>query len=242
MSYLQIQRNLTKQGHKLPYVHVARSVWDPRRKRSVQKRVYVGRSDESGEQVIVSKGYPAHGGKALAMAELRRRLAAGDDLEAWLRTPVAGATAVSADLPAGVSIVGDAHCLLRLAEQTRLVPLLEEAFGLEVGRVLLGLALHQAAEGRAIYLAEDWLADREVPAEMHGEGLQSDRIYALVAKVGTDQAAQERFFHQWLESRGRPKGLICDITSISTCAADWAWRRSVSRWTGGSTARPTSGT
>ena len=48
MSYLQVQRNQGTAGGRLAYVHVARSVWDPVRGRSVQRRIYIGRLEASG--------------------------------------------------------------------------------------------------------------------------------------------------------------------------------------------------
>jgi hypothetical protein len=232
MSYLQIQRNRGKKGQAFAYAHVARSVWDPVRGRSVQRRVYVGRLDASGTRLVLSKGYARGSGTAVELSELRRRLEAGEDLEAWLRSPVGGVRGGTAgqDAPAGVAIVGDAHVLLHLARETGLAVLVQEAFGAEEGLVLLALALHQAAEGRAVYLAADWLEDREVPAAMRGELLQTDRVYGLIAAAGADTAGQERFFRGWIEASGRPEALIYDITSISTYArdlelAEWGYNR-----------------
>jgi hypothetical protein len=232
MSYLQVQRNRGKKGSEFAYVHLARSVWDPARGRSVQRRVYVGRLDASGRRLVLSKGYGLRSGEAVELADLKRRLEASEDLEAWLRVPVAGpgGGVPGAGVPAGVAIVGDAHLLLHLARESGLAALVEEAFGAEDGQALLGVALHQAAEGRAVYLAGDWLEEREVPAAMRGELLQTDRVYGLIAAAGADTAAQERFFRGWIEASGRPEALIYDITSISTYArdlelAEWGYNR-----------------
>ena len=192
MGYLQVQRNTRREGGRFEYVHLAKSVWDAGRGRSVQKRVYVGRLDRSGKRLVLSKGYGGRGGTTVELAELRRRLAAGEDLDAWLRLP-AGAGAPR-DLPVGVSIVGDGHVLFSVATQTQLAALVEESFGAEDGPVLMALALHQAAEGRAVYLAADWLDDREVLPAARGERLQTDQVYTLIAAAGADQARQERFF------------------------------------------------
>jgi hypothetical protein len=222
MSYLQTQRNRGRKGGEFAYVHLARSVWDPSRGRSVQKRVYVGRLDPSGKHLVLSKGYGVRSGERVELAELRRRVAAGEDIEAWLRVPSGGTGdgAAPQDAPAGVAIVGDAHVLLALARETGLARLLEDAFGAEEGQALLGVALHQAAEGRAVYLAADWLEEREVPAAMHGELLQTDRVYGLIAAAGADTGRQERFFRGWIGVSGKPEALIYDITSISTYARD----------------------
>ena len=233
MSYLQIQRNQGRKGEPFAYVHLARSVWDPVRGRSVQRRVYVGRLEASGRRVVLSKGYGGRSGEAVELAELRRRLEAGEDLEAWLRAPVAGlgdTVSAGSSVPAGVAIVGDAHLLLHLARDTGMAALVQEAFGAEAGQALLGVALHQAVEGRAVCLAGDWLEEREVPTAMRGELLQTERVYGLIAAVGTNTVAQERFFRGWIEASGRPQALIYDITSISTYArdlelAEWGYSR-----------------
>jgi hypothetical protein len=222
MSYLQIQRNRGKKGGQFAYVHLARSAWDPTKGRSVQKRVYVGRLETAGRRLVLSKSYGLRSGEAVELAELKRRLEAGEDVEAWLRLPVVGpgGGASGGGVPVGVAIVGDAHVLLHLAREIGLAVLVEEAFGAEEGQVLLGLAMHQAVEGRAVYLAGEWLEEREVPAAMRGELLQTDRVYGLIAAAGADTARQERFFRGWIEASGRPAALIYDITSISTYARD----------------------
>lgn len=223
MSYLQIQRNRGKQGRQFAYVHLTRSVWNPAKRRSVQQRVYVGRLEASGERLRLSKGFGGRGGTVVALAELRRRLTAGEDVAAWLRAPAAGtggAGGATTAVPAGVSIVGDAQVLLHLAEETGLTRVTREAFGAETGDVLLAVALHQAAEGQAVYLAGDWLEEREVPAGMRGARLQTDQVYARLAGAGADTVAQERFFRGWLAAAGKPAALIYDLTSISTYARD----------------------
>ena len=232
MSYLQIQRNRGGTGEELAYVHLARSLWDPARGRSVQRRVYVGRLEQSGERLVLSKGYGARSGQIVELSDLRRRLESGEDVEAWLRMPAPGAlpAASGGNVPAGVATVGDAHVLLHLAREIGLAGLVEAAFGASAGPALLGLALHQAAEGRAIYLARDWLDDREVPPAMHGSLLQTDRVYGLIAAAGSDAPAQEQFFRGWIAASGRPAALIYDITSISTYArdlelAEWGYNR-----------------
>jgi hypothetical protein len=75
MSYLQIQRNRGRKGEQFAHVHLARSVWDPVRGRSVQRRVYVGRLEASGQRLVLSKGYGGRSGETVELAELKRRLA-----------------------------------------------------------------------------------------------------------------------------------------------------------------------
>ena len=68
MSYLQIQRNQRKKGGQFVYVHLARSVWDAVRGRSVQRRVYLGRLEASGLRLVLSKGSALRRGVAVELA------------------------------------------------------------------------------------------------------------------------------------------------------------------------------
>ena len=62
MSYIQIQWNRSRTGGKLGYAHLAESVWNARKKRSVQRRVYLGKLDNDGTDVIITKGFPSRAG------------------------------------------------------------------------------------------------------------------------------------------------------------------------------------
>jgi hypothetical protein len=85
MSYLQLQRNRGRGSRQLTYVHLAHTVWLPDKQRPVQKRLYLGRLDQSGTEVIISKGFPARYGTRIALDELRMQVNRGEDLEVWLR-------------------------------------------------------------------------------------------------------------------------------------------------------------
>jgi hypothetical protein len=108
------------------------------------------------------------GPASIALDELRRRVNRGEDLEAWLRMPAPGAPGALGDddPPAQVKVVGDAHVLLALAKDIALQEALIEAFGAEDALTLLSLAVYQSGEARALYLAEAWLEERELPAAM----------------------------------------------------------------------------
>ncbi|NCB64501.1 MAG: hypothetical protein EOM52_13110, partial [Clostridia bacterium] len=152
MSYVQVQTNRDGGGRETAYVHVATSEWDAAKGRSVQRRLYVGKLAPGGSDVLLSKGFGAGAGARVALAELRGRVAAGQNVEAWLRLPAAGGGG-KGDAPASVAVVGDAHVLRALALETGLEEALGAAFGDADGPALLGMAMHQTAEARPLYLA-----------------------------------------------------------------------------------------
>ena len=56
MSYIQVQKGGRANRKRAKYVHLAWNEWDANRRRSVQRRFYVGRIAEGGE-VIVNKRF-----------------------------------------------------------------------------------------------------------------------------------------------------------------------------------------
>lgn len=218
MSYVQVQSNRDRVGRKATYVHVASSEWDPVKRRSVQRRLYVGKLDPGGTEVVLSKGFGSGGGRRVSLAELRERVATGRDVEAWLRLPQA-AGAGDGEVPASVAVVGDVHVLRSLALETGLEETLVKAFGEADGQSLLGLAMHQTAEARPLYLASDWLEDRELPQALK-TGVGPGAVYALLGRIGASEDSRERFFRSWFHRHRSAKAVICDTTSISTYAAD----------------------
>jgi hypothetical protein len=222
MSYLQLQRNRGRGSRQCTYVHLAHTVWLPDKQRPVQKRLYLGRLEQSGTEGIISKGFPARYGTRIALDELRMRVNRGEDLEVWLRVPAPGTPGAwgDDDPPAQVKVVGDAHVLLALAKDIGLQDALIAAFGSEDGLTLLSLALYQSGGARALYLAEAWLEERELPAAMKLKAVGTDQVYALMVRVGANQDGRERFSRAWLQRHASARAVIGDTTSLSTYAAD----------------------
>ena len=221
MSYLQVQRNPGRRGQELSYAHLAASVWSSEKKRSVQRRLYLGRLSEDGTEVVISKGFPSRSGTHIPVEELRTRLRDGEDLEAWLRLPAGGSGRTRrSDAPARVEVVGDAHLLLTLARETGIEEILVQVFGPKDGLALLGLAIHQTVEARPLYLAGDWLAERELPPEMKGKAVSTDRVYGLIMRFGKNHDGRERFFRAWFHRHKSAHALLSDTTSISTYSAE----------------------
>lgn len=232
MSFLQIQAGKSAAGKKFSYVHLATSVWDKDKGRSVQKRLYLGKLDASGENVEMSKSFPGWRGSSLSLAELRRRAAGKECLASWLQAsgPSLPAAIPAADPPASVEIVGDVHLLLHMAQESGVGAFLDEAFGNRDGAALLGLAIQQVANGQALYLAGNWLDERQLPEGMRGEPVSADVAYGLMLRIGENGRGREQFFRSWAASLGSPRALICDTTSISSHAADlelaeWGYNR-----------------
>jgi len=221
MSYIQIQWNRSRTGEKLGYAHLAESVWNQRKKRSVQQRVYVGKLENDGTDVVISKGFSSRAGFRIPLEELRERVAKGEDLEAWLRMPTETAEVPGEiDKPACVEVVGDGHVLLTIARETGLEDALFKAVGPKDGAALLGLAFHQVVEGRPLYLAGDWLTERELPPDMRNGMVSVSGVYDLIGRVGADHDARETFFRAWFHRHKSAHAVIFDTTSISSYAAD----------------------
>ena len=217
MSFLQIQKSRGRDGGHLSYVHLASSVWRKDKKSPMQERIYIGRLDEGGREIIISKGFPGRFGESVSLEELKRKISGGEDIIAWLQSPseLRGVSA-SGDIPARVEIVGDAYALMAVAKDAGLDILLESSFGKADGISLLGLAFQQAVEARPLYLAWHWLTEREVPSEMKGANILSSNVHGFVARVGVNVDGRENFFREWIRHLGFPEVLICDSTSISS--------------------------
>lgn len=228
MSYIQVQPGGKSNAKGAKYVNLAWNEWDAKRKRSVQRRFYVGRIVPDGEDVLLNKRFSGGGDVRVPMADLRSRAAERAGFEAWLRTLAAGPAA-----PGGVArvdIAGDAWLVRHLAAACGLDETLGQAFGPAEGGALAGLAAHQFATGHALYRAEAWLAQREFPETWKGPLVSPSAVHGFVARVGADVARRERFLERWV---GRHKGheaAVYDTTSVSSHSpsldlAEWGYNR-----------------
>ncbi|MCW4047587.1 MAG: transposase, partial [Candidatus Bathyarchaeota archaeon] len=216
MSFIQLQKNRRKDGRQFTYVHLASSVWRGKKRTPKQERIYLGRLDESGREIIISKGFPSRFQEKVPLDEMRKMVAEGKDVLAWLHAPPVREGASCADIPARVETVGDAHVLLELAKESGLDALLPAAFGQNDGLSLLSLAFQQVVEGRPLYLAGHWIEERSLPDKMKGSGVAVPEVYSLMGRIGGNVDGRESFFRSWIERLGYPECVICDTTSIST--------------------------
>lgn len=211
MSFIQIQRNSDGKGGVSAYAHWATSRWLPGKRHPKQERVYLGRLADNEASVELSKRFAGDARIKVPLAEIERAANGGEDVPAWLASM---ATPPGADSVKAVETVGQAYALRSISSEIGLEKALREAFGAEMGRALAALAAYQAAEGRPLYLASHWMEDAAISVE--GFDFSSPAISGLMAAAGADKRGAERFSRLWLDACGRPKSLVCDITSIST--------------------------
>jgi hypothetical protein len=228
MSYVQVQPGGRANAKGAKYVNLAWNEWDPKRKRSVQRRFYVGRMDPAGEDVLINKRFTGGGDVRVPLTDLHVHAAQRAGFEAWLRTRACGA--VAPDGVARVDIAGDAWLIRHLCESSGLGEALEQVFGASDGSALAGLAAHQFATGHALYRAEAWLSQREFPEAWHSPLVSASSVHGFVARIGADTARREAFQEQWA---GRYKGgvaVVFDTTSVSSHSpsldlAEWGYNR-----------------
>jgi transposase len=233
MSYLQLQPNSSPTGRKTDYVYMAWSQWSEKKRYSVQKRFYVGRVDDKGENVIVNKKFSGGGKILLPLADVEKQAKFQDKFELWLRSrceelnpKILG----TSDKIAKVNIVGDGKALLSLAKKTALCLTLKKIFGDSEGGALVGLALHQVATGHALYRAQDWLEQRDLPPEMKSHLTGPGAVYGLISRIGSDYNIREHFLREWIKLHGDNGTVLYDTTSISSYSpglelAEWGYNR-----------------
>ena len=227
MSYIQVQEGGKANTKRAKYVHLAWNEWDARRRRSVQRRFYVGRIAEDGA-VVVNKRFSGGGDMRLTMQELRAHAVDRATFEAWLRDSTGGVAA-----PGGVArvdIAGDAWLILHLAGASELSAILAEVFGPAEGGALAGLAAHQFATGHALYRAESWLSQREFPEAWRGPLVSESSVHSFVARIGADTGRREAFLERWAGRHKSGAAVLYDATSVSSHSlsldlAEWGYNR-----------------
>lgn len=228
MSYIQIQPGGKANAKDAKYVNLAWSKWDSEKKRSVQQRFYVGRLSSCGCEVILNKRFSGSKEIRLALEEVERRASDKAAFEQWLHT--VGLPVDNVDSVVRVEICGDAWLVRNLVDSCGLSDELESLFGQRDTGALLGLAAHQFATGHALYRAEAWLSERELPESWKSSRVSDSNVYGFVGDIGRDVEKRERFFERWIKRHKSSKALIYDTTSISTYSdslelAEWGYNR-----------------
>ena len=230
MAFLTFQK---QDGGRYTTVYATTARWGENqsgRRGAQQERIYLGRLDQSGRSVRITKGVAGGTEVRVDIDELKRRVKGGEDVRAWFRSlvpasaaavvePVDGTAAATPPGEGSTALVGQPQVFTALAESTGLADVLKAAFGAQKGLALLYLAMHQTARGEPLYLAEAWLDDLWLPPELERTGFSSPELSQLMTDIGADAAGRERFFSRWLEAQKHPSSLIYDTTSISTYAA-----------------------
>ena len=226
-----------KAGKVFTYVHFVASSWSGKHGQARQKRVYLGKLCEDGASILVDKVLAGGAVVAVDFEEIRTLAKDWSDAAAGLKELVGArggtvqAPATGAAAPAwpsvqvnGVATVGDVHVLDCVVRGLELPTRLTAAFGEKDAAALLGLAMFQVAEGRAAYLACDWLGERELPVWMSACGrVDSEAVSALMHRVGASFRKREQFFRSWLADSGTGRAIVYDTTSLSTYATSLLW-------------------
>ncbi len=103
-------------------------------------------------------------------------------------------------------------------------------FGATEGNALLGLVMHQVVTGHALYRAQDWLEQRDLPADMKNRLIGTGNVYEFMAQIGADMARREAFLKTWIQVHHEMETVLFDTTSISTYSphldvAEWGYNR-----------------
>ena len=207
-------------------VHLAESVHRPGRT-PCHRRQHLGTLDAETDELILAKGLPEPDGELLELLRKKgivfhgRRSPSRSEPEAGGALPRWSADGVR------VEEIGRVGLLSSLARASGLADCLWTCFGVGDGSRILRLAMHQACDGGAVYLAQDWWDDL---GGVDTTGLSSSAAGALLADLGRAAAARRAFFAEWLRVCGMPKALIHDTTSLSSYAndlelAEWGYNR-----------------
>lgn len=87
-----------------------------------------------------------------------------------------------------MDIVGDAWLIRPCAEASGVEGVLTEIFGEADGGALCGLAAHPFATGHALYRAECWLTQRDLPGRWRSARVADSSVHGFVARLGVDLA------------------------------------------------------
>ena len=226
MSYIQIQKATIGQKEDAQYVYLAWNEWSSDKRRSVQRRFYIGRIGDDGK-VMLNKKFAGDNDVRVTLDELRTHASYRHTFEVWLRGI---AQPGGANSMARVEIVGDCWAVKHLAVETGLTGLLSEIFGASEGGALTALAAHQLVTGHALYRAESWLSQRETPGSWKGGMTSESSVHGFVAQIGEDVGRREMFIERWAQSHQNSRAVLHDITSVSSYSpsiglAEWGHNR-----------------
>jgi len=233
MSFLQLQQKNLVGDKKEKYAYMASSQWNAQKKRSEQKRFYIGRLDADGTHIIISKRFAGNEKILVSINDIEDAVKDKFGFEPWLRNTcleLSKNTATHQDKISHVHIVGDCHALIALSDDIGLSETLVTTFGTTEGNALLGLAMHQVATGHALYRAQDWLEQRSLPADMKSRMTGTGKVYDFMDQIGSDITRRELFLKSWIQLHGDMETLVFDTTSISTYSphlelAEWGYNR-----------------
>lgn len=233
MSFLQLQQKELSDGKKEKYAYMTSSKWNIHKKRSEQKRFYIGRLNTAATHVIITKTFSGNENIFLPIQDIKEAIKNNHDFKAWLENKcleISKNNAKKNDKITTVNILGDCHVLMALSDEIGLTKTLLKIFGEEEGNALLALAMHQVVTGHALYRAQDWLEQRQLSAEMKSHLTCIGKVYHFIAQIGADIHRRELFLKSWVKLYGEADTLLFDLTSISTYSlhlesAGWGYNR-----------------
>ena len=188
-----------------------------------QTRKYLGTIDAETGQLILGKNTAEPNsevvrllaGAGVPFGGMRKRRK-GRRTSDWAKIEAGTGVDGVLHLQRPVETLGEVHLLGHIAESVGLCSVLIESFGSEVGKALLMLAMYQVCEARALYLAEDWMEGVSLAPELRKYDFSSPALSVLMAQLGADHRARERFICGWIMACGKPRAVIYDMTSLST--------------------------
>lgn len=171
------------------YIYEARSVWNPAKQRSEQKRVYIGKKDPDTGELIPNKTYYELYGDNTS-----------DGVEPSL--PSKPVEVLSSRDYGNIALMQHA------ADDTGLTKVLKECFP-KRWEDILACAMHCCSENEPLYLCKPWAENSygtTAPA--------SQRIAELLVEL--DEDSRMAFYKKWAALRTEREYLALDITSISS--------------------------
>ncbi|MDD2710060.1 MAG: transposase [Verrucomicrobiae bacterium] len=217
MSFIVLQR--TKRGR--VYAYQTTTLWNPKKKHTFQRRVYLGRLDPHTHKVIPGRQRGEETGPGLALSQLKKAVAAGGDTVLKLLHATRGkgqtnktSQVLDASPIAEVAEPGAFHVVGQIAAATGLEATLQRVLGQRAAAQLLLLAAYQLTQATPLYLARSWMERILGATVLAKQGFCGDGD--LLEQLGADTPRRMKLLREWAAQRKHPRALVYDITSIST--------------------------
>jgi transposase len=230
MSY--IVRQKARNGR--VYVHLAQNHHIPELHQARQTRRHIGVLDLETSELRLAAGFPEPDQALLGLLAKAGITYAGRRAAPRGRCPAAAPRPdrrlAAEDDVSRVEEVGEAYVLGWLAQRAGLESALCTALGPEEGLAVLWSAMHQVCTAEPQYLADEWLAERQLPALVSQFDFSSAGLSGLSEALGRSPSCRHRFFQNWIAACGKPEAIILDTTSLSTYSdnleqAEWGHNR-----------------
>jgi hypothetical protein len=203
------------------YVYQTTAHWDSKKRRAVQRRLYLGRQDPRTQKVIPGRPRGEEVGPGLSLAQVKKAVAAGGDaMRNLIRRvrPQTTARRVSQSVYTGpvveVAEPGSLHLVRHIARATGLETVLRRVVGHPSALQLILLAAYQLTQATPLYLSRAWMEKVLGLTVFARQGFGGEG--GLLERLGGNTPLRMKFLRAWAAQRHHPRALIYDITSIST--------------------------